>query len=276
MDKEIAILMACYNGEKYLKEQIGSIISQTYSRWKLYIRDDGSTDGTLEIVRNYSRIDNRITLIDDSEKHLGPSKSFMRLLQSTHSDLYMFCDQDDVWLPEKIKKSLDAYDSFGNNNIPIVVHTDVVIVNEELDTLAKSHWKDCHLDPDRLKSYNFLALCCYTQGNTMLFNDQAKQLCSPYTGLFMHDWWVSTRVLRSNGVILSVKEPLVLYRQHTNNVMGFSYGRNNSIRNKIKNLRNNFHSNYVIYKRLKSDNYGSIFKYIYYKWLLLFHMRVKK
>lgn len=276
MEKEIAILMAVYNGEKYLKEQIESIIGQTYDKWNLYIRDDGSTDCTLEIIRDFSKIDNRISLIDDPQKHLGPSASFMRLLQNTHSDLYMFCDQDDIWLPEKIEKSLDVYNSYTHNGVPIVVHTDVEVVNEKLEILAKSHWKDCNLDPNRLKSYNYLALCCYTQGNTMLFNEEAKQLCFPYKGQFMHDWWVSTRVLKANGAILSVKEPLVLYRQHANNVLGFSYGRNNSIKKKIANMQKIIQSNYDIYQRLKADNYGPIIKYMYYKLLLLYHMRMGK
>lgn len=275
MEKEIAILMAVYNGEKYLKEQIESIIGQTYDKWNLYIRDDGSTDCTLEIIRDFSKIDNRISLIDDPQKHLGPSASFMKLLQTTQSDLYMFCDQDDVWLSTKIEKSLEAFLIYSHRGQPIVVHTDVEVVNEKLETLAKSHWKDCNLDPDKLKTYNYLALCCYTQGNTMLFNEAAKQLCIPYSGLFMHDWWVSTRVLKANGIIVSVKEQLVLYRQHTNNVLGFSYGKNNSIVKKIGKLRGILQSNYENYEKLRTDNYGSIFKYVYYKLLLLYHMRIR-
>lgn len=275
MDREIAVLMAVYNGEKYLKEQVESIIGQTYSHWKLYIRDDGSTDETLKIIRGYSKKDNRISLIDDPEKHLGASSSFMRLLKNIHSDLYMFCDQDDVWLSTKIEKTLDAYNKCLQKDIPIVIHTDVSVVNEKLDTLAKSHWEDCNLDPDKLKTYSYLALCCYTQGNTMLFNEAAKQLCIPYHELFMHDWWVSTRVLKAGGIIVSVKEPLVLYRQHSNNVMGFSYGRNNSMKNKIGKLRDVLQSNYEIYEKLRTDNYGSIFKYVYYKLLLLYHMRIR-
>ena len=102
----IAILMSTYNGECYLKDQIESILSQTYKDWILYIRDDGSTDRTIRIIKTYvGNYPDKIIYEYDRLGNLGSGRSFMKLLSSIDSDYYMFCDQDDVWLPSKIEKT---------------------------------------------------------------------------------------------------------------------------------------------------------------------------
>ena len=100
------ILLATYNGEKFLKEQINSLLDQSYKNWKLLIRDDMSTDCTMAILSDYiSKYPDKIKLLK-SNKRLGPCQSFNYLLQKSDSDYVMFCDQDDIWLPEKIELSL--------------------------------------------------------------------------------------------------------------------------------------------------------------------------
>ena len=100
----IAILMSTYNGERYLREQIDSLLNQTYKDWKLYIRDDGSTDETISIIESYvNDYPDLIVLLKDDLGNLGSARSFMRILSVVDADYYMFCDQDDVWLPNKVK-----------------------------------------------------------------------------------------------------------------------------------------------------------------------------
>ena len=103
MNPKIEILMATYNGEKYIGEQINSIINQTYTNWNLLIRDDGSKDKTLNIIKKYEKMDNRIILIRDNKDNLGFVKNFEELLKISSSELIMFSDQDDVWKKDKIK-----------------------------------------------------------------------------------------------------------------------------------------------------------------------------
>ena len=103
----IAILLSTYNGEKYIKEQIESLLDQTIKNWFLVIRDDGSHDKTVEILKEYSTsYPNKIFIDGSVRENLGAGKSFMHLLKITHADYYMFCDQDDVWMPDKIERTL--------------------------------------------------------------------------------------------------------------------------------------------------------------------------
>ena len=99
----IDIVLATYNGEKYVGEQIESIINQTYKDWKLIIRDDGSKDKTAEVIEKYAAKDNRITIIKDGIGNLGFNGNFTKLLETSSQDYVMICDQDDVWIPEKIE-----------------------------------------------------------------------------------------------------------------------------------------------------------------------------
>ena len=270
-NNQIAIILCTYNGAQYLSEQLESIIKQTFSNWTLYIRDDGSTDNTIEIIHNYLLLDNRIIFCEKLEKHIGPQKGFIGMLECVESELYMFCDQDDVWLPTKIQLSVDVYNDIYVKNPckPIVVNTDVAVVDENLAVLESSHWLSCRLNPDELKNYNYLAICCYTQGNTMLFNNEAKKISFPYSGEFMHDWWISTRVIKSKGIIKSIYIPTLLYRQHSNNVLGFKYGNSNRIFYKILNITNVINDNLEFYKNIRKDNYGSVLKFVWYKIRLL-------
>lgn len=117
---EIAILMATYNGEKFLREQIDSIIKQTNNNWTLYIHDDGSTDSTLSIVQQYCREHENIIFLEDEVKGRGAAQSFFYMLESIDSLYYMFCDQDDYWQPDKVEVSYSQlYANSGGGGIPL-------------------------------------------------------------------------------------------------------------------------------------------------------------
>ncbi len=271
----IAILLATYNGEKFLKEQLDSIYSQSYTNWSLYIRDDGSSDRTIDIIGEYSEKYSNIFLVTDEYKHIGATYSFLNMLKVVNSNYYMFSDQDDVWLPNKINDSFAAMKQAEliYKNKPIIVHTDVSLVDKELRLLSQSYWKEIGLNPDKLKTYNYLAQSSYVQGCTMLFNQQVKELSFPVSRhAIMHDWWIATRII-NKGVICTLYTPTMLYRQHEQNVFGVDFGKTTTILSKMKNIKKVVYENNKLYKSLKQDGYGSFFKYLYYKILLLIHRR---
>lgn len=270
--QRIAILMTTYNGSDYLEEQIESIINQTYDDWMLYIRDDGSNDNTMTIITKYAEKHPNIMLIEDHEHRIGACQGFLRLLNTIDSDIYMFCDQDDVWLPSKISLSIHEYDKIKskNPNSPIVIGTDVRVVDENLETLAVSRWEDIKLHPNVLHGYNYLAQCNYIQGNTMLFNKKAKEISFPVANYaIMHDWWIATRVAKVNGIIATINQQTLLYRQHSANAMGFLSGKEALYRSRLKHLKQVIKENAKTYSVLQKDGYGNLLKYLWYKYKII-------
>ncbi|MDE5403739.1 glycosyltransferase [Bacteroides xylanisolvens] len=198
----IAILMATYNGECYLNYQIESIMGQSFEDWTLYIRDDGSSDSTVEIVREYCKKDSRIMLVDDEIKHRGAKKSFIWLLENIHSEYYMFSDQDDIWLPHKIEstylKMLEM--ESVNPTTPILVHTDLAIADEDGFVVKGSRYKYDKLYPDWLDKLNWFIVSYRICGNTIMLNDKAKAVALPFDDrIYMHDWWVVLMTLKMGG-----------------------------------------------------------------------------
>ena len=135
---KVNILLSTYNGEQYLKEQVKSIQDQTYQDWQLLIRDDGSTDGTVEIIQELVAQDERIRFINQGAiENLGVIKSFHALLKYEKADLYCFSDQDDVWLPEKIALQV-AEAAKHPQEVPLLVYTDLKVVDENLNVQHES------------------------------------------------------------------------------------------------------------------------------------------
>ena len=140
LENDIAILMATYNGEKYLREQIDSLLNQTCQDWHLYVHDDGSKDGTVNIVKSYAeRYPDKVTLLDYPPQG-GACRNFLSLLEKAEARYYMFCDQDDVWLPEKIALSLEEMKRQEALHLqkPVVIHTDLHIVDDKLTVIGKA------------------------------------------------------------------------------------------------------------------------------------------
>ena len=144
MNKSVSILLSTYNGEQYLNPLLESLLFQDYNKFVVYIRDDVSVDNTLSVIKHYcSKYPNKFKLLKDNLGNLGVSKSFMQMLSLVESDYYLFCDQDDVWLPNKIsslfnfilRMNLDTAD------IPILLFTDLKVVDSELNILHNSYWR---------------------------------------------------------------------------------------------------------------------------------------
>ncbi len=274
-DKLIAILLASYNVEKYIREQIDSILTQTNENWTLYIRDDGSKDGTLRIITEYAEKFQNIILVQDNLGNLGCRDNFFRMLEVVESEYYMFSDADDVWLPTKIEDSYSTIIKLEKSNpdIPILVHTDMSVVDENLNIISESMWEYGHFNPDKLKNKNYLGLHGYVGGATSIFNRKAKEVSMPFSKhVYLHDLWIGLCVIQ-NGIIYSVHKPTILYRQHNDNIAGASLEKQLTLKYKIQNLKKVIRLNISTAKMLKSIGWGGYCRYIYYKLLLIYKTR---
>lgn len=219
-NQKIAILLATYNGAKYIREQLDSLFQQSCGDFHLYIRDDGSKDDTLKIVEEYrQKFPDRITVLEDSQKHKGAAKSFMTLLQEVDSDYYMFCDQDDIWLPNKVELTFARMKEI-EGTAPALVATDLKVVDEQLSPIKDSFNADLKIDVFR-KHPELICVRHVVTGCTMMFNRAAKEASLPMSPrATMHDEWVALSVHFKGGIISILDEASILYRQHTSNTLG--------------------------------------------------------
>lgn len=219
MQEKIDVLMATYNGEKYLKEQIESILNQTYKNIQLIISDDCSTDGTREILKQYEQNDK--IKIFYQEKNLGYIKNFEFLLKNVENELYMLSDQDDVWKEEKIEKSVEK---LKTENLDLVFG-DLEVVDENLNTIYESFNEYMKLDR-KIKKYigdyrlQYLYNCI--TGCTILSKKKYldKIMPIPSNSKHMpHDYWIGL-MISLDGKIGYMDEKYIKYRQHGNNQIG--------------------------------------------------------
>lgn len=228
----IAILLSTYNGEKYIKEQIDSLLNQSIADWFLMIRDDGSSDRTIEIIKDYCAAYPQKILIDESvTENLGAGKSFMQLLEKVDADYYMFCDQDDVWMSDKIIRTwnkLKKLENIYDSNCPIGVFTDLEVVDSNLNVLMPSLWQGDNRHPEY--THNFYKQWINRHavyGCTMMINKAAKQIVLPYRQFEGiqggHDTWIEYNLIK-RGYIDYLNETTIHYRQHGDNVIGANMG----------------------------------------------------
>jgi rhamnosyltransferase len=265
--RSVAILMATYNGEKYLSEQIDSLLAQSNKDWTLYIQDDGSNDHTLEIIQKYVD-DCRIVWVDCGLTHQGPCLNFMNLLNMVESKYYMFCDQDDVWLPMKVDLSVSKVNELENKypNRPVLVHTDCKRVDENLQVIIDSQVNRNHdsleiLDKrmKELSRADQLRLGPIDAGCLMCFNHKAKEVSFPFNSAKMHDFVVGLAVASHDGIIRLVNEPAMLYRLHSSNVCG---GMESSVPSKLYHLKQTWKGNMKMFYLYKIYGGGGIFSFI--------------
>lgn len=226
----VDILLSTYNGEKYLSEQIDSILRQTYNDWNLLIRDDGSSDGTSTIITKYvSDYPDKIRWINkESVCNVGVIRSFETLMQESTAPYFMFCDQDDVWLPYKVEQSLkilqQTEEKYGKKS-PILVHTDLHVVDKNLSEINSSFFNMTGFNPVKVHSNIHYALMynCVT-GCTIIGNELTRKVSTPIAEWAeMHDSWVTRKVLLNAGKVITIPTQTMLYRQHGNNVLGSNH-----------------------------------------------------
>jgi glycosyltransferase involved in cell wall biosynthesis len=222
-NSKVEILMAVFNGAAYLPEQINSLLNQTYTNWNLIIRDNHSTDNTVSLVKEYiNAFPKKIALIE-SGKNIGACQNFAKLLENSTASYIMFCDADDVWLSDKIEATLnktkEMEKEYGEKT-PILVHTDLKVVDKNLKILSDSFWKYQKLDPKKGRTLNRLIVGNTITGCTLMINRNLRDLSVPIpTQAIMHDWWIAL-VAAAFGKISYINQPTILYRQHGKNDTG--------------------------------------------------------
>lgn len=220
----IEILLPVYNGEKYLAEQIESILKQTYENWILKIRNDGSLDNSQVVIDYFCRkYPNKIFQIVSLDKNIGLVQSLNLLIESEpHGDYIAFSDQDDVWFPDKLKISIDKLKDLEKHNpkIPIGVCSDSSCVDSNLNIISQSFFKSQKFQGNIIGNINKMLALNIVQGSTVLTNRIAVDFYSPFPNfLNVHDMWLSV-IISHYGQMTYVKTQTMLYRQHSNNVLG--------------------------------------------------------
>ncbi len=237
-----AVLLATYNGEKFLKPQIESLLNQTYNNFTIYISDDFSTDSTNEIIKEYiEKFPSKIIKLHNTKRFGNARDNFFSLVSRVEADCYLFCDQDDVWNPDKIEILITEYQKH-QEDIPTVIHSDLSVVDKELNPINSSLFEIMHLDKN--PSWKNLLVQNNATGCAMLIN---KALADLYKNnnqiintdnIIMHDYFF---VLSASlfGNVYYIDKSLLQYRQHENNSVGakntksFSY-----ILFKLRELKN--------------------------------------
>lgn len=263
-ENTVAVCMAAYNGAAYISEQIDSILKQSYSNLVLFISDDGSDDGTGEIISEYAKKnpDRIIVLKKDRNLPKGAKANFAFVLEEAKENgdfrYYMFSDQDDFWLPDKISKTMERMKDLEKEKAgPILVHTDLLVTDADLNIIGESFIKYRALKPD-VKDLSHLLAQNNATGCTMLWNRELNNLISlKDEGIVMHDWWLVLTAC-CFGTIDFVNEATIMYRQHENNVVGAT--KVNTLGFIIKRLLGN---NHVKDTLKKSVNQAKVFSDFY-------------
>jgi glycosyltransferase involved in cell wall biosynthesis len=215
-NKSISILMATYNGEQYLRQQLLSLMAQTYPHWQLWIKDDGSTDSTVSIINEFCTLNPRIQKVSSSETNLGAGKAFLSLLPYSNTPYTIFCDQDDIWLEKKLEKLIQYADEKLVSDTVGIVYCDAYAYSDASGTIISQSISHLHA-----KNLNeFLFFNSGYQGCSILFNQPLAEMAKNYTAdFYMHDDIISL-LAHTFGDVYFLDKSLMLYRQHDNNVTG--------------------------------------------------------
>jgi len=221
----VVILLSSYNGARFIAEQVESIRRQTLACWTLLVRDDGSSDETVRILESLAAAEPRIALLRDGKGNLGPAQSFGTLMQAAldaGAAYVALADQDDIWGADKLEHELETLRSREaevGSAVPLLVHSDLTVVDEQLRPLHESFLASQRLVPDggaplpRLLTQNFVTGC------TTVINRALLRVVLPLPEVVMHDWWLAL-CAAALGEIRCYPGATVLYRQHGGNAAG--------------------------------------------------------
>lgn len=221
----ITIIMAVYNGQEYIREQLESLKDQTYTEWRLVIRDDRSSDKTAEIVKKFSDEVEQEVIFKVNEKPSGSAKNNFALLinDAKESDYVMFCDQDDIWKKDKIEitfNEMKQVEERYGRDFPLLVHGDVEVIDENGNINADSMFEMSHINAD--SKLPQILIQNHVTGCTMMCNKKLIAGISEYASseyIIMHDY-LAALYASVFGKIEVIKKPLLSYRQHSGNSVG--------------------------------------------------------
>lgn len=221
----VDILLATYNGEKFLNSLLESLKNQSIKDWRLLVRDDGSSDNTMPILKKFQNTwknPKKVIIFKDQAGNLGVVQNFAYLLNQSKADYIMLCDQDDIWKKKKIEYSITKIKKLEEEvgKIPILIHTDLSVINEKQEIIAKSFWTMQKLNPKISLNLTQLLLHNVITGCTIAINRPAVILTKniPQTAL-MHDYWMGV-IISKYGKIDYIPTQTIFYRKHQFNQIG--------------------------------------------------------
>ncbi|MBP3702263.1 MAG: glycosyltransferase family 2 protein [Lachnospiraceae bacterium] len=218
--EQVSVILSTYNGEKYLAELLTSILTGTYKNILIEVSDDGSTDRTLQIIEEYQKKYPEKIIVHQNEKNLGYTKNFLQAAARSKGDYIMFCDQDDIWLPDKVEKTLAKLKEVeGSENIPVLVFTDAWLYDTKKGVTTGLFHESSHLNVKKVDiSHLLIENKCI--GCTVMFNKRVRAYIQVLSGkIRVHDWWIAL-ICSSFGKIAYLDEPTLKYRQHGGNMIG--------------------------------------------------------
>ena len=223
---KIRIALASCNGAEFIAEQIESIGRQWFTNWRLFIRDDGSSDETLTIVKSIAASDSRLTVIEDDLGSLGSARNFGVLMQwalDNEATYLVFSDQDDVWKENKIARQIEIMLETEQNRgvtIPTLVHSDLAVADEKMEIIHQSFMRYQRIHHETTFPLDALLTQNFVTGCATMINQPLLRLAMPLADkTIMHDCWLAL-LAAAAGETTYIPEPLVNYRQHDKNIIG--------------------------------------------------------
>jgi len=237
-NRSIAICLATFNGQCYIQELLDSLDAQNVDKLSLYIRDDGSTDQTLQIIMRYrEQTRHNVTILADDLGNLGPSRNFRNILSFASEDIIFFCDQDDVWHPEKVSRLVEATISGEDGSTGVLAFCNYTVVDESCNHLD---FVDIDFSPHQVIYENQIPGCCIAINRPLL-----EGVLKVEGADVLHDWLSILVNLSLSGRFIHVNKSMVSYRQHSSNVVGIK--QNLGFFDRIKGLRGFITSSYNVY-----------------------------
>lgn len=245
MNKKVGVVIATYNGEKYIEEQLKSILNQTVKPNEIIISDANSKDGTVNLCENLLKNTNVCYKILKSKNQIGVSENFEKAVRECDSDFIFFSDQDDLWVNTKIETMLNE---FNSDKDICMVFTNAELVNEKLENLNKSLWEFIGFNVDGKRVYNsfdydflkrILKSNCVT-GMCMAITKELKNYSIPFSKKSLHDVWIANLAI-CFGRVVAINKKCVLYRQHDTNVIGSQ-----------KSITKSYHKRIYYYDKIKN------------------------
>ncbi len=230
------IVLATYKGEKYIDALLASLVKQSFTNWRLIVRDDNSSDSTVRKLEFFKNTVKQEVVILTSDSRMGIKSNFSALLEYSTAPYVMLADQDDVWLPHKIAISIAAIQKMDATK-PALVHTDLIVVDKDLNTISNSFMSYSGLNGNYSSDFRSELVQNVVTGCTMLINRQLVELAAPIpSSAIMHDWWIAL-VSAGLGNTLYLDDTTLLYRQHGNNDTGATPFNFHTILRKVRNMK---------------------------------------
>jgi glycosyltransferase involved in cell wall biosynthesis len=283
--KKIQILLSTYNGEKFLKEQLESLINQTYGNVKILVRDDGSTDGTQSILKSYEE-DGYIEFYIG--KNIGACASFFELVKKAdiNASYFAFSDQDDFWKPEKIEIAIAKLEK-EDDKLPVIYCSKTTVVDDKLNIITTHKQKTIKRISFGNSIVENIATGCTIVANKTMIKEMQK--VNNTNGIFLHDWF-AYMIATAFGKIIYDSNSYILYRQHSNNVIGLSKNTYEDYKRKVKLLfmyvrtkiiYNNTYKFYEIYSSQLKDSdivliKNFLSKRMFQKLKVVFSLKIKR